>query len=176
MYLEGVLNCELWSNEDVTLKVEILSALILGYIRNQCSCEFPSTNINQTTFTCYDNVMNVVAVSVQVSEYITFNVSNLIEIFHNWADTFSSVVIQGQSLIVNSDCSIVVSDSDNFECLPATELIKLPSSTLSLTTISASVSLLWVVVGVPLTVLIILTMMIIIAVVLSIAACKKIKS
>ena len=73
-------------------------------------------------------------------------------IFQDWAETYSSMIVQGETLLINSGCSIVVSDFNDSECSPSIEP-NFPSSTIS--TSKESQNSLWIVISVTLTIAII---------------------
>lgn len=119
-YFEGVSNCNLWRENETATKVAAVSNIMLNFIKNQCLCDFPEAQINQTDFSCIENFMNYVAVSIQILAFSNYNITQLIATFQSLPKTLSSVILQGETFFVSSYCLIISTNfSSDIKCYPS---------------------------------------------------------
>lgn len=116
------------------IKVTMLRSEVVDYISAQCQCDFMTEHINQIYLLCSQDETYVIAKIQILANNISFSANELISILEDWADTQPTLSILGDFLVV-------VNGTELPDCFQH-------ASTLIPITISTSLSVLFLLLGI----------------------------
>ena len=119
--------------DSTTAKLSDISVATFSMLNTMCDCSFPPDHISQNEFTCFHNDAQEVIYRAKLQGVEANDCSNLTELIREWANSESSILIQGNRLRLNSRCDLEI---ETIDVAPACVIGETPPNPTSPTTSS----------------------------------------
>ena len=99
------------------LKLADITSAVLKKLNDLCHCQSLNSSIDEESFACFDNSVTFVTYRARLKGTSNENSASVIE---EWVSSGPTIRVRGLLMWVDTQCSVVISDFSEEECLGPT--------------------------------------------------------